>query len=405
MSDTIAIRAEGVSKCYALFDRPIDRLKQMLWRGRRRYYREFWAMRDVSLEVRRGEVVGLVGRNGAGKSTLLQLLCGTLQPTAGTISVQGRIAALLELGAGFNPEFSGRENIVLAASIMGLSNAEIAARSEEIIEFSGIRPFIDQPVKTYSSGMYVRLAFAVATSVDPDILVIDEALSVGDGEFARRSFDRIMGLKEAGATILFCSHSMYHIEALCSRALWLEHGTLRMAGPAAVVTAAYQASLEAAAHAGNAPVREGGSPAPAPKGAARLLEIAVQVDGARGHEAAIVSGRSTVAVTVRFASDPALPAPSLGIGIHHASGIPVASAGSVNDGVALARDAHGCGSATLILPALPLLKGEYYLSVFLVCERGIHIYDHAERCATLTVSQEGLEQGLVSLPHRWETGA
>ena len=210
-----SIVASALGKTFELYTRPVDRLWQLLWGRRRRFSKPFVALNDVSFSLKRGEVLGLVGRNGAGKSTLLQLICGTLQPTAGEVAVNGRVAALLELGAGFNPEFTGRENVFLNAAVMGLSTAEIDARYDEIVSFSGIGDFINQPVKTYSSGMYMRLAFAVATAVDPDILVIDEALSVGDGAFARKSFDRIMALRERGATILFCSHSMYQIEAIC----------------------------------------------------------------------------------------------------------------------------------------------------------------------------------------------
>ena len=180
MSFSPAIHAQQLGKTFQLYDRPIDRLKQMVARGDKRYYREFAALHDVSFELQKGDVLGLVGRNGAGKSTLLQLICGTLTPSAGQVAVRGRIAALLELGAGFNPDFTGRENIYLNASILGLSKAEIDERYDAIVDFSGISDFIHQPVKTYSSGMYVRLAFSIATSVDPDILVIDEALSVGD---------------------------------------------------------------------------------------------------------------------------------------------------------------------------------------------------------------------------------
>jgi lipopolysaccharide transport system ATP-binding protein len=230
MSSNWAIQARHLGKAFQLYERPIDRLKQMLMRGRRRYYKEFAALHDVSFELQKGEVLGLVGRNGAGKSTLLQLICGTLTPSGGQVAVHGRVAALLELGAGFNQEFSGKENIYLNASILGLSKEEIDERYEAIVEFSGIADFIHQPVKTYSSGMYVRLAFSIATSVDPDILVIDEALSVGDGAFARKSFDRIMRLKEKGATILFCSHSIYQIEALCTKALWLDKGVVKLTG-------------------------------------------------------------------------------------------------------------------------------------------------------------------------------
>lgn len=223
-SADFAIRAQGLSKCYALFDHPADRLKQMLMRGRRQYYREFWALRETSFELAKGQVMGLVGRNGAGKSTLLQLVCGTLASSGGSLEVRGRVSALLELGAGFNPEFTGRENVYLSATILGLSKAEIDRRYDGIVEFSGIGDHIGQPVKTYSSGMFMRLAFSVATSVDPDILIIDEALSVGDGEFARKSFDRIRSMKEAGKTILFCSHSLYQVEAFCDQVLWLDQG-------------------------------------------------------------------------------------------------------------------------------------------------------------------------------------
>ena len=169
MSSEPAISVKNLSKFYQLYSQPSDRLKQFLWRGKRQYFREFWSLRDISFDIAKGEVLGIIGRNGAGKSTLLQLLCGTLTPSTGHVNVQGRVAALLELGSGFNPEFTGRENVYLSASIMGLSQQEIEERFEEIVDFSGIRDFIDQPVKTYSSGMYVRLAFSVATSVDPDI--------------------------------------------------------------------------------------------------------------------------------------------------------------------------------------------------------------------------------------------
>ena len=232
--DNIAVSVRALRKVHHLYERPIDRLKQMLWKGSTQNYREFVALHDISFELPRGEVLGLVGRNGAGKSTLLQAVCGKLTPTSGTVAVRGRVAALLELGAGFNPEFTGRENIYLNAAVLGLKRGEIDERYDAIVDFSGIAAFIEQPVKTYSSGMYMRLAFAIATSVEPDILIIDEALSVGDGAFARKSFDRIMQLKNGGATILFCSHSTYQVEALCSRAIWLEAGRLKMIGDSGV---------------------------------------------------------------------------------------------------------------------------------------------------------------------------
>ena len=239
----IAIKANQLGKCFALYRQPSDRLKQLLWGRFKKYTNDFWALQNICFEIHAGEIVGIVGRNGAGKSTLLQLLCGTLKPSTGKLQVTGRVAALLELGAGFNPDFTGRENVYMNAAILGLQRHEIDDRIQSIIEFAEIGQFIDQPVRTYSSGMFMRLAFSGATSSDPDILIIDEALSVGDGAFARKSFERIMSLKERGKTILFCSHAMYQVEALCSRALWLENGSIKMDGSSANVTSAYQASL------------------------------------------------------------------------------------------------------------------------------------------------------------------
>jgi len=402
---TPAVSAAGLSKCYHLYERPLHRLLQLVRGERRRYYREFWALRDATFEVAPGEVLGIVGRNGAGKSTLLQLVCGTLAATGGTIDVNGRVAALLELGAGFNPEFTGRENVHLAASILGLTKSEVAARFEEIVEFSGIRDFIDQPVKFYSSGMYVRLAFSVATSVDPDVLVIDEALSVGDGEFARKSFDRIMTLKEAGKTILFCSHSLYHIDAICTRALWLKDGRIEMFDAPSRVIAAYSAFIDSGrAHDGRAVAAStpGDAIRPTTSQSARITGIEVSVDGVAGTRHTLRSGESTLRISVRYASDPVAPGPSLGVGVVHSSGLLVSSAGSVNDGVTLSRDAAGNGTATLVFPCCALLKGEYTLNLLLFCERGLHVYDYAVNYGVLEVTQRGLEQGFVSLPHQWQ---
>ena len=425
MSSDLAIEACGLGKRFSLFEQPSDRLKQLMWGRWRQYSRDFWALQDVNFEIRRGEVVGLVGRNGAGKSTLLQMVCGTLTPTTGTLNVRGRVAALLELGAGFSPDFSGLENVYINAAILGLGRAQVDAKLDGILAFADIGQFIHQPVKTYSSGMFVRLAFAVATSVEPDILVIDEALSVGDGAFARKSFDRIMALKDNGATILFCSHAMYHVQALCSRALWLEGGRVRMWNTAARVTADYETSLvmdapATTAHSfatnniagkadGSNPGAEfeaqsaaqGTEVRKAPDGTAVITGIEARADGMAGRELAIHSGQTSLELRVRFASDLALPCPSVAIGIQHASGVVVSSAGSVNDGAVLTRDAQGCGEAWLTLPKVPLLKGDYTVTVILACERGLHAYEIVERAITLRVVQSSLEQGLVTLPHTW----
>jgi lipopolysaccharide transport system ATP-binding protein len=402
----LAIAAQGVGKCYDLFDAPGDRLKQVLWGRWRRepYCREFWALKGVDFQVAKGEVLGVVGRNGAGKSTLLQMVCGTLEPSTGTLAVTGRVAALLELGAGFNPDFTGRENVYMNAAILGLRRSEVDARLDDILAFADIGAFIDQPVKTYSSGMFMRLAFSVATSVEPDILVIDEALSVGDGAFARKSFDRIMGLKNAGKTILFCSHSMYQVEALCSRALWIERGTLRMVGTAAEVTAAYGASLDAgAAPSALSLAAAEVSGAPAPRGSGRILKVLASADGFQGHDIALRSGLSDLSLAIEFTIDPMLPTPGVAVGIADGAERTVASAISVNDGVALTVSPNGQGRATLVFGKIPLLKGRYTVTVFLTTEDGVHPYDQALHCVSLQVTQQGIEQGVVSLPHVWQT--
>lgn len=244
MSSEIVISAKDLGKVYQIYKQPSDRLKQMLWRGRRRFYEEYWALRELSLSVKKGETIGIIGRNGSGKSTLLQMLCGTLSPSTGSLEVQGRIAALLELGAGFNPEFSGRENVFLAASVLGLTEEKIKERFAAIEEFAGIGDFIDQAVKIYSSGMYARLAFAVAAHVDADILIIDEILSVGDAAFTQKCMRFIHEFKKNG-TIFFVSHDSGAVVSLCDRVIWLDNGRLREEGEAKEVCHHYLAALEA----------------------------------------------------------------------------------------------------------------------------------------------------------------
>ncbi|AXK70887.1 ABC transporter ATP-binding protein [Lysobacter sp. TY2-98] len=241
MSSDWVIRAEGLGKSFPVYRKAHHRLMQMLAPGpENRWYEEFDALRGVDLEIHRGETVGIVGRNGSGKSTLLQMICGTLTPSRGDVQVRGRIAALLELGAGFNPEFTGRENVFLNGTVLGLTNAEIEARFDDIAAFADIGPFMEQPVKTYSSGMYVRLAFAVAINVTPEVLVVDEALSVGDEAFQRKCFAKINEIRDNGATILFVSHSAGTVIDLCDRAILLDAGELLTQGAPKHVVSLYQ---------------------------------------------------------------------------------------------------------------------------------------------------------------------
>ncbi len=252
-SRELAIAVSDLSKVYQIYDLPQHRLWQSLWRGRRRFYREFHALTNVSFDVRRGEVVGVIGRNGSGKSTLLQLICGTLTPSAGRVVTEGRVAALLELGAGFNPEFTGRENVYLNGAIMGLTTAEVDARYARIVEFADIGDFLDQPIKTYSTGMVVRLAFAVIAHVDADVLVIDEALAVGDAFFVQKCMRFLRDFLKRG-TILFVSHDTGAIVNLCHRALWLHKGEVMIDGSPKDVVESYLQHLAEEAY-GDAPRR------------------------------------------------------------------------------------------------------------------------------------------------------
>lgn len=250
MSSDVAIRVSNLSKCYQIYDNPRDRLKQFflprlhctIGQEPKNYFHEFWALKDVSFEVKRGETIGVIGRNGSGKSTLLQMICGTLSPTSGSVETNGRVAALLELGSGFNPEFTGRENVYMNASILGLSQQEVDARFDDIVAFADIGEFIDQPVKTYSSGMYVRLAFAVIAHAEADILVIDEALAVGDALFQQKCMRFLRKFMEKG-TVLFVSHDTGAVINICNRAIWLQRGIVSRDGEPKETAEAYLAAL------------------------------------------------------------------------------------------------------------------------------------------------------------------
>jgi ABC-type polysaccharide/polyol phosphate transport system ATPase subunit len=428
----MAIQACGLSKTYHLYPQPADRLKQFVLGRWRRYYRQFDALSDVSFSLPKGQVLGVVGRNGAGKSTLLQLICGTVHPSAGELHVHGRIAALLELGAGFNPQFTGRENIFLAAMVMGVGRRDVERKLDDIIDFAGIREFIDQPVSTYSSGMFVRLAFSVATSVDPDILIIDEALSVGDGDFARRSFERIMEMKERGKTILFCSHALYQVEMICNAALWLERGQVKMLGSPADVIPAYQAYLDQLSGLGadeNGRAVETQSEQTQPEQAqseqaqpdqsqpdqsqqqtppaerdARLTRIhARSSDGQQGPEISVDSGETSLQLAIEFHSSLERDV-QVAVVIHSESGQLVSSCGNWVQRVSPQREGQ-IGRLQVEFGQLPLLKGRYRVGVLLLCDRGVFLHDQVDPVVWLKVQQRNPERGLVMLPHRWSAGA
>ena len=403
-----AIHAQNLGKQYVLGASPYQRLWQLLV-GSSSNVSHFNALSGVDINIAQGESIGIIGQNGAGKSTLLQLLCGTLTPSTGQLEVNGQVAALLELGAGFNQDFTGRENILFSAALYGMQAQHIEQHLQEIIDFADIGEFIDQPVRTYSSGMYVRLAFAIATSVQPDILVIDEALSVGDGAFARKSFDRIMQLKQSGVTLLFCSHSLFQVESLCSRCIWLHQGQVMAQGPSAEVIAQYNdwLSQQSVAKAPDPQLNTELDPNPpsfkGSAGSVRFTNLKAHCDDLGGTALTARSGQSLLSVDFEFMADPQLPIPNLALVVYSADGTIVCSTGTWIDGINLTRGADGIGRASLNFPKLPLLKGQYSLTAFLMCERAVHVYEAVEHFATVQVSQPHLEQGLFSIPHQWQT--
>lgn len=239
MSSEIVLNVQNLGKRYEIYNAPHHRLLQTLLRGRKQFYKEFWALKDISFELKKGECLGIIGQNGGGKSTLLQLIAGTLAPTTGSVNVNGKIAALLELGSGFNPEFTGRENVYMNGAIMGFSRVEMDEKFDEIAAFADIGDFIDQPVKIYSSGMMVRLAFAAAINVDPDVLIIDEALAVGDVRFQQKCFRKLKKFRDDERTVLFVSHDLSAVKLFCERTIWLEQGQVKRSGMPDEVTKEY----------------------------------------------------------------------------------------------------------------------------------------------------------------------
>lgn len=396
MSFDLAVRLESAAKSYRIYDKPSDRLQAMFpWNRNREIGRVFHALKPLSLDIGKGEVIGIVGRNGAGKSTLLQIIAQTLPPSSGKAETYGTVAALLELGSGFNPEFSGRENVYLAAAIAGLSEHEAQERYEQIVEFSGVGEFIDQPIKNYSSGMTVRLAFAVATSVEPDILIVDEALSVGDGAFARKSFDRIMELKSKGCTILFCSHNMHQIEMICSRALWIDRGELQHIGTPSDVINHYNAFLN------GGELQNSDTSLPAQTtGDTKITGVTFTCDGVETVQPKLLSGESDLQVRIDFESSPDLPSPTVSITFDTADLRMATSLTSYGE-LEIPRTPEGKGSIRVTFPRIPLLRGKYYLSVYLMCERCIHTYDAMPHLFVLEVEQTSFEQGIFKIERQW----
>jgi ABC-type polysaccharide/polyol phosphate transport system ATPase subunit len=394
MSSEIAVRAHDLSKEYRLYGRPQDRLRQLLVGARRRLYHPVGAVEGVSFEIRRGETVGVVGQNGSGKSTLLQLIAGTLRPTRGTCAVRGRVAALLELGAGFDGELTGRENVWLSATVLGLRRAEIDARFDAIAAFADIGEFLDHPVKTYSTGMFVRLAFAVAVSVEPDVLLIDEALAVGDLRFQMKCLDRLRALQQRGVTIVLVSHSVDQVKRFCARCLWLEGGRLVMDGPAGLVADRYAEYMTSANGNGS------GAVMPPLDGLGTLAAIR---DVTLSHATRDAFEPLTVTVDYEIL-EPRLPTFLLGVAIFTLERGYVFGPNTALDDVAVPTT-RGRHRVQYVLPRLPLLGGTYMVDVGLFVDRGLACLDYRVDAGRFSVETAYFSEGMVHLEHRWEVEA
>ena len=389
MSDA-AIRATALSKRFTVNRHRRSALKEVATRGRAPKGDEFWALRDATFEIRRGETYGIIGHNGSGKSTTLKVVSGIYRPTSGTVEVHGRLAALLELGAGFHPDLTGRENIFLNGAILGLSRAEVRAAFDAIVDFAGIGDFIDAPVKTYSSGMYVRLGFAIAINVRPDILVIDEVIAVGDEEFQRKCFDHLAALRREGATIVIVSHALSLIEEVCDSALWIDHGRVRATGGAGDVVRAYLGDVDA-----GEPARHGASTAARRIGSGAVVVEAVEcVVGDLPPSGVLEHGRpGTVRLHYRAAQD--VGAVVFGIGFFTEDGVGVAGPNSARNGAV--DIPAGAGWVDFEMPAVLLAPGRYRVSTSVVA--GAETCDFVERGFAVEVQgTETGEPGLVTHP-------
>jgi len=400
-----AIRAEGLGKLYPLYDKPIHRLWDLVLPGKKRY-REFWAVRNVYLDVPHGSTVGIIGENGAGKSTLLKLLTGISAPTTGSVRVEGRVSSLLELGAGFHPEFSGRENIYLNCSILGMSDAEIDERYPKIVEFSELADFIERPVKTYSSGMYVRLGFAVASSVDPDILFIDEALSVGDEHFKGKCINRLNEFREQGKTTVFVSHDMGAVKSMCQHVVLMDQGEVLEQGTAEKVADEYLKRAHARGNERLSTLNRGSSEYPR-WGSGEIEVTGVELLGPDGEPTHVLqSGRPfTIRLRWKAAADCSLPV--FGIGMYRSDGTYVNGSNHLwrEHPLELERVAAGEeGEVEVSADALRLLHGQYYLTTFVYdhSKAAPTPIDHREHACTFEVLDvERRQHGLLLLPSRW----
>jgi len=393
-----AVAVRDLWKSFRLYHERNQFLKAAILRGRRARYEEFWALKDVSFEVPVGTTFGVIGSNGSGKSTLLKCLAGILVPERGEVEISGRISALLELGAGFHPELSGRENVFLNGAILGLSKKEIAARFDSIVDFAGLEDFIDSPVKNYSSGMFVRLGFAVAAHVEPEVLLVDEVLSVGDEAFQRKSAEKIEQFRREGRTIVFVSHGLSQVEQLCETVAWIDHGDLKLVGPAGDVISAYRGD----SHEAKKTLDELGSR----WGSGEIQITSVELLDDNGE--AVEHPRTLEPLTIRVHLNAHAPIQDtvLVARIDEMNGHTVWSSSSRRNGVSIGM-LDGPAEVTIEIPQLPLLEGTFDLTVAITNQTEIQPYDWWDRRVRFDVRQfTSLDSGITHIPSEWTiTGA
>ena len=393
--DTV-VRVSHLSKRFRLFHERHQSLKQSLLNRRRSNYEDFWALRDVNFEVQEGETFGIIGHNGSGKSTLLKCLTKILQPDEGSIAVSGSISALLELGAGFHPELSGRENVYLNAAILGVPRRCIEQRFDEIVEFSGLEKFIDTPVKNYSSGMFVRLGFAVAVNVDPDVLIIDEVLSVGDADFQAKCGDKIAEFRESGKTIVLVTHAMDDVVRLCGRAAWIDHGELRMLGSPHDLTDAYMQTT----HQGRSIQYQGGMR----WGTGEVRVESVEILDAALEPVTFAQSGMPHSIRVCLSAEQAVIAPEVVLSIYDQSATLVTEV-STRSRDAFIDQVHGTRTISLEIESLPLVEGTYELTCAVVDEDGQREYDVRSRFVRFDVLKgDSDDLGLITLGGAWNLG-
>jgi len=405
------IKVNHVSKVYKIYDDPKDRFREALGLGeKKQYHRDYYALKDLSFEVGKGEIVGVVGRNGSGKSTILRILTGVLNPTAGSVEMTGKVAALLELGAGFNMEYTGMKNIYLNAAMMRVSEEEIERKIPEILAFADIGDYIHQPVKTYSSGMFVRLAFAVAINVDPDILIVDEALAVGDARFQLKCMDKFMEFVDKGKTILFVTHDVNTVKRFCNRAIWLNQGEMIMDGNTDEVTDHYLDFLKSdlpmkeylaqnAAHQAETGVEE-----------LQKLDVSgidmVQIHSLRmydnlGREIHDIQYGQRIVLRVGYlVADESIPNPLLGVAIRRVDNEYICGLNTKLDNVTIPWK-KGYNEVTLSYPFFNLVGGEYYFDVGIFDQTGIVNLDYSARIKSFFVKMDYIAEGIVVLNHEW----